>query len=217
MEPYKYDPIDLDAPGFRLVRILKGDDDEIECELFQTYFNVPETQIPYEALSYTWGSEVKEHEIILDGQEFAVTKNLYFALKWLRLEGSERVMWIDAICIDQDNHKERGHQVQQMTDIYSGAERVVIWLGNSTWQTDILMQATQLLQEKSNQESCKGWELTDRRWSDIWSAVLSSLDKANALVRNGLNVLLNRSWWKRIWILQEVANAKTATVVCGSY
>lgn len=60
--------------------------------------------VPYEALSYTWGSNVSSDKIWLGFQQVEVTENLYFALKNLRQTAQDRILWIDALCIDQTHH-----------------------------------------------------------------------------------------------------------------
>src|SRR2546421_7941835 len=130
---YKYNPIDLEGRALRLRRLFKGNfEDGIQCELFDAWLHQAKGGIPYEALSYTWGSTKKIVKIWINECTMSVTENLYVALQHIRLEKSDRILWVDAICIDQDNTQERGHQVQQMRDIYREAEQVVIWLGRGT-------------------------------------------------------------------------------------
>lgn len=139
---YKYERIDLATDAIRLVRLLKGDNDEtIRCKLFQTYLSSSSTVgsgeddehaaarrepmgVPYEALSYTWGRKISDDKILLDGYEFEVTENLYHALKNLRQADQDRILWIDAICIDQ------GHNA------VSGISRVLVTLGTMLYTGD---------------------------------------------------------------------------------
>jgi hypothetical protein len=83
----------------------------------------------YEALSYVWGEAAERNEILLDGQPTSITRNLWTALKYIRKSGTSRTLWIDAICINQNDMHERNEQVRQMGQIYSQASRVLIWLG----------------------------------------------------------------------------------------
>lgn len=83
----------------------------------------------YEALSYTWGSAHKQYDIEISGNTLPITENLHLALQHLRHPEEDRILWIDAICIDQDNVGERGHQVRQMASIYERVVRAIIWLG----------------------------------------------------------------------------------------
>lgn len=101
---YRYKRLDLATDSIRLVRILKGEAlQPIECELFETYLDQVE-DIPYEALSYVWGDKESINKIRIDGFSFTVTENLFEALSNLRLSQEDRLLWIDAICIDQSHH-----------------------------------------------------------------------------------------------------------------
>ncbi|KIN07000.1 hypothetical protein OIDMADRAFT_139713 [Oidiodendron maius Zn] len=221
MAPFRYEPIDLGGPAFRLVRLLKGSNFEnIQCELFQAWLPPVGGGIPYEALSYTWGGTEKPDAIEINGSIMDVTLNLYLAMQHLRFEDRDRILWIDAICIDQDNIEERGHQVQQMANIYKQAEQVLIWLGSATDEIDLVMNSMKRLQEESFTYPCHDWKHADARWMEIWSITQRDLGYIYQHVkdrqREGLELLLRRSWFRRIWILQEVANARAAIIVCGT-
>src|SRR5947209_1153949 len=122
MATFKYEPMDLGGPTFRLLLLRKGRELEVECELFQAWLD-GDNLVPYEALSYTCGGTEMSASVQIDGRTLAITENLYLALQYLRSEETDRILWVDAICIDQANHQERGHQVQQMGNIYSLADR----------------------------------------------------------------------------------------------
>lgn len=105
---YKYNRLDLATDAIRLLRLLRGEQNQqIKCEVFETYLHQVEG-VPYEALSYVWGTKQSTDKIWLDGYQFGMTENLYEALVYLRRPDEDRVLWIDAICIDQ-NHKAVGH------------------------------------------------------------------------------------------------------------
>lgn len=99
---YKYKRLDLSTDAIRLIRILKGREDPIECQVFETCLDQVEG-VPYEALSYVWGNKKSTDKILVDGYPFTVTENLFEALSNLRQFGRDRLLWIDAICIDQSH------------------------------------------------------------------------------------------------------------------
>jgi len=114
-------------PGIRRKNII--------CDMVQVSLHNNPT---YEALSYTWdlddppddGQDDKSsYSIPISEESFHVTPNLYLALKRLRNPSQPRLLWIDAICINQRNILERNHQVHIMSKIYSQARRVIVWLG----------------------------------------------------------------------------------------
>ncbi|OGM44109.1 hypothetical protein ABOM_007282 [Aspergillus bombycis] len=219
MDLFKYGPLDLDGPAFRLVRLCHGEGPDIECELFQAWLYPEQSLISYEALSYTWGSIETVESIRMNGQRHGITLNLYIALQHLRFRARDRILWVDSICIDQVNDKERGHQVRHMGDIYKRAERVIFWLGQPTYETNLVLDSLRQLQKESTKHACKTWELSDPRWVDLWSVVQPRLEEEYREIfweqRQGLEELLSRPWFRRVWILQEVANARAGLVCCG--
>jgi hypothetical protein len=217
MEIFEYSSFDLDRPGLCLLRLLKGTDPLIECEFFQAWLDGDECdRIPYEALSYTWGSADTSASVRIGDKFHHVTENLYLALQHLRYPDEDRILWVDAICIDQSNLQERGHQVNQMRETYSRADRVLIWLGPATNDTDILLYSLKQLERQSTRE----WSLYDTRWTDTWSSLQLDMRSKHWNLANrqrvGMELLLKRSWFRRVWILQEVANASRATVCSGA-
>ncbi|KAK4251198.1 hypothetical protein C7999DRAFT_37810 [Corynascus novoguineensis] len=98
----------------------------IQCQLFDyTLLDSGKGTHLYEALSYVWGSEEKPHSISTDKGDLLVTINLYMALKRLRDHSLDRIIWVDAICINQSDTEERNSQVQSMAKIFAKASRVV--------------------------------------------------------------------------------------------
>jgi hypothetical protein len=219
MAAFKYEPLDLDGPSFRLLRLRKGSGLDIECELFQASF-ASDDLVPYEALSYTWGGRDFSASVQINQCTLAVTENLYLALQYLRSWEADRILWVDAICMDQGNSQERGHQVGYMGTIFSRADRVIFWLGSPTDDTDILMDSLKQLEEKSTQFPCSRWSLKDKRWTELWSSLQLNLTNQHwdlaTRQSTGLKTLLARPWFKRVWILQEVANARRALVSSGT-
>lgn len=101
-------------------------------------------QSKFEALSYTWGSGTKCASIVVQGDtvaKLAVTRSLSEALQHLRDSTQSRMMWIDAICLNQEDKVEKGLQLPRMRDIYRLAYRVVVWLGSGLNQKDKVKKA----------------------------------------------------------------------------
>ncbi|KAF2730272.1 HET-domain-containing protein [Polyplosphaeria fusca] len=220
MQTFRYEPIDFERSTFRLLRLFKGEGhDDIQGELFQAWLNGDDL-VPYHALSYTWGGTDLSLTVTVNGRMLGVTQNLYLALTYLRSQEMDRILWIDAICIDQRNEKEQGHQVQQMGGIYSRADEVIFWLGPATYETNVLMDSLKKLEQKSLENASRKWGLADGYWNDLWLSVQPDLMRRHSdlgtLQHKGLDLLLHRPWFERVWILQEVANAKRAVVCSGS-
>ena len=210
---FPYQPLGK-GDWIRLVFLLPScDGGVIECDI-KTF---PEESCPpYEALSYVWGNANDRSPIQCCGQAFDVTKNLESALLQLRLAGNTRLLWIDAICINQLDKKEQGQQVSIMDKIYSKAIRTVVWLGEAGDQVDVAFDfLSQLDAEK--------WDmLAAFRRGEIPISSFSLLRKSDPLQYSdgrviALRALLKRQWFTRIWVAQEVGVAKKATMVCGEH
>ncbi|KAI0549913.1 heterokaryon incompatibility protein-domain-containing protein [Xylaria curta] len=219
MDIFEYQQIDLESSAFRLVRLLKADryKDVVECELI--YTTLDENVVPYEAVSYTWGTSLKACRIKVQGLDFMVTSNLWDLLRDLRQADTDRYLWIDAISINQDDDLERGHQVRRMQSIYSGAERVLCYLGETTESISILMSSLAVFQRHA---SGYRWESGDSRWRPIWERAQIELQirygnetRYGPIQEQGLQELLTRPWFRRVWVLQEVASARKASLYCG--
>ncbi|PYI10710.1 HET-domain-containing protein [Aspergillus sclerotiicarbonarius CBS 121057] len=221
MEVYEYYALDLGGPSARLLLLQSGEaSDELECTLVQAWFDGSQA-LSYEALSYAWGNPFKSHHIRVNGKHIPITENLFSALQHLRLSTETRILWVDAVCINQNDTRERGHQVQQMKNIYSQAERVIFWLGPGTYETTVILDSLYELEKASHQHvASRNWKLTDERWRYLWSFIQEGLrSRYPDLVKHqkaGMKMLLDQSWFKRIWIVQEVANARSALVSSGS-
>ncbi|KAK4973388.1 hypothetical protein LTR42_005373 [Elasticomyces elasticus] len=117
----------LTGQHIRLLTIRPGaTDDRLEFDLTLVDWRHPPT---YEALSYAWGSSAERHKIRLDDRVVFVTSNLKNALFAFRYPDRPRVLWVDALCINQNSIAEKNHQIRLMDQIYSRAERVKVWLG----------------------------------------------------------------------------------------
>ncbi|KAK8101332.1 HET-domain-containing protein [Apiospora kogelbergensis] len=128
-----YQPLDPAKDEIRLVRILPCASHTEPLELQLDVCSLRSDEGAFEALSYTWTTpfETGLRDVMLCGRAHSVTANLYAALRRLRRKSSSRVMWIDAICINQDDLAERASQVALMKQVYSKARQVLIWLGDS--------------------------------------------------------------------------------------
>jgi hypothetical protein len=102
--------------------------DTVSCDLFHACLD---EKPDFEALSYTWGDPNDTIEISLHGSTHTITRNLDSAFRHLRYPDRSRVLWVDALCINQEGSIERAQQVSQMRHVcdVGGARRVVVWLG----------------------------------------------------------------------------------------
>jgi hypothetical protein len=129
MPHYRYDALNAELGEIRLLKLLPG---EFSSEIYLQLITQPLTetvQLRYDALSYTWGSTQTSALVFVGENTLDITQSLAEALPYLRYPDKSRVLWIDAMCINQRDIVERSQQVKRMAMIYSKAERVVVWLG----------------------------------------------------------------------------------------
>lgn len=132
-----YSNLPLRDRQFRLLRVCPGSFGEaVYSELFVS--ELDGGIVKYEPLSYVWGTAENLQRIYINGHTFYVTINLESALRHLRHPKKERILWADAVCINQLDDLERGRQVMLMSDIYSNCHSVAIWLGQELETSDSL-------------------------------------------------------------------------------
>ncbi|KAM0529603.1 hypothetical protein ACHAPS_001013 [Verticillium nonalfalfae] len=198
MSSFPYKRLDLSTYAIRLLNLRKGGHfDPIRCNLVQAILD-NEYLIPYKALSYTWGDASDRVEIKVDDRTFGITRNLYDALDHLRSETTDTLLWVDAVCIDQDHHQERNHQVGQMKLIYENADDVIIWLGLGSHEIDTLFEMIQCLDKESIEIS--RWAAIET-WNARWSSLLHRSGSISAeqfrILREALQEVLARKWFER--------------------
>ncbi|KAJ9132152.1 hypothetical protein NKR23_g11400 [Pleurostoma richardsiae] len=146
----------------------------------------------YEAVSYTWADEFgdlwRSKRMFLGKfwDILFVTSNCEAALKRLRHEKSDRLLWIDAVCINQEDRDERSHQVGLMRDIYSGADKVLAFVGQSSEDSD---HAVMLI--------------------NYGAEFLTDVEKV------ALRNFFNRPYFQRLWVVQETVLSKSLEIYCG--
>ena len=143
----------------------------------------------FEALSYAWGDPTLVESILLDDQEFKVTLSAWSALKALRYDDRHRVLWIDAICINQDNLEERTAQLKLMGMIYQKASSVRVWLGSADDGDNDAVSILKSMASTQGVQDTLGYSKPD--------------GKRNRM--DQVQRFFARSWWERLWVVQEVA------------
>ncbi|THV46385.1 hypothetical protein BGAL_0390g00020 [Botrytis galanthina] len=200
---FEYEPLDLDKPAAIRIFILSGGsgDSPINSSILHVDLKDPSGAIRYEALSYEWKVASSDDPIILvDGCEFRIRKNLYDALIQLRFVDKDRYIWIDALCINQSDHLERNRQVHIMKTIYKRAQRVILWLGLAKDDSDLAIEILKTM------ESARVGE----------RQIAESRHQNRKNWRAALLALCQRSYWHRVWMMQEICLGREYLVCCGS-
>lgn len=137
---------------------------------------------------------------------FEATTNLEAALRHLRLVDEPRLLWVDAICINQQDDNEKGHQVRQMGRIYQKCFQVCLWLGEAADDSDYAMDLLIYYQQSRK-------HLVDERIVEVFSN-----DSSRQFTRflRAIECLICRPWFTRLWVVQEIALAPASTILCGT-
>lgn len=218
--PSPYEPVDSAKGQIRLLVLYPPDSNPkqartIRCDLEYAYLS---SKPQYEALSYTWGTPGEiPSEIRLGSQQFEVRENVAAALRRLRHPKKARVLWIDAICINQDDLAERAAQVLLMRQIYSQATQVCVWLGEPGDAGDVGMQ---MLQKKTLKENLSKWKINrPKLWvKKVMKSPATSGEKGDLeeeFTLGEVRELLSRPWWRRTWVIQEAVVASKLVLMCG--
>lgn len=220
---YCYDT--LPVGWIRLIRLLPDTPNTpLRCSLrtvnlfdFDDINGVARTsELPiYDALSYVWGDVTHISTAYCDDHVLQVTCNLESALKRFRHTHKTTILWADGICINQSSSTEKAQQVQLMGLIYWKAQRVHVWLGEDEeveerWRA---RSAFKTMEEMSvlYTRSCREEDLAVRRYRAEDLKLGEDTYRWEAIGR-----LLSRSWFKRVWVVQELGLAKNATFYCGN-
>ncbi|RFU77969.1 het-domain-containing [Trichoderma arundinaceum] len=184
------------------------------------------------ALSYTWATEdglaSLSRELLCEGASIKITENCEAALKRLRRRKEDQVLWVDAICIDQSNLEERGRQIGLMRQIYSQASWVALWVGDSSSAVDeqsglplsdlgmdyIHDFAVEIAERTNSGQDPSEGPLYQEFIKDRRAFQYSNSEVFTPRVR-GLWDVFHRNWWKRLWVIQEVALSEEPTLICG--
>ncbi|KAK0109539.1 hypothetical protein ONS95_002226 [Cadophora gregata] len=162
----------------------------------------------YEALSYCWGSSDKPRSIELDNGSLNITESLHSALVRLRRLTKSRLIWADALCINQDDNLEKNHQILLMRQIYSSAFRTLAYLGDEADSSDSAIQ----LHEKIGGISFSG--LPEKFVTMEWLQS-HGLPEYQDPAWLAWSILWRRPWFRRAWVLQEFVLGKDIVLICG--
>ena len=167
----------LQDEQIRLVTLHHGSSPEdIQCS-FETRTLSDRQQ--YHALSYRWGALDDQKSIFVNSRRFYTSQNLHNALSYLRSPDEDLTIWVDFLCINQNDKAEKQRQVDSMHRIYGQAEAITAWLGEHKSNSEILFALQKFIVGESNH---------------LWDIDLG----------RSLESFLSRDYWSRAWIVQEI-------------
>ena len=191
---YSYSP--LDPKVKRAIRVIRISPDlereKLSCDIEHT-----STSSTYSALSYTWGSAQGAQEpILINGQSFTVRQNLYAFLCHARKYYAGKPLWIDALCINQDDIGEKNRQVKMMSKIYSETKEVLVWLGPRVEYVGHAIRRMQDYETMSDTEMA----VSSSKDSDFWK---------------GFKAINKAPYWDRVWVIQEFIQPRNGKIIQG--
>lgn len=214
MESNIYQSYPLETGKIRLLTLNPGPMfNPITCDLVKQSLDA---KPKFEALSYTWEDTWEDPtlntSIRLCGQDWPIGTNLGLALKHLRDEKKPRILWVDALCINQASSLERSYQVAQMATIYETATRVVAWLGEGrSWRFTMVNIIEEIakkptahwngyrrrLEHAIKKYYGRGWSVSAWDWEYCFNEIISC------------------QWWERVWTLQEAVLPQELVFMIG--
>ncbi|KAK2031001.1 HET-domain-containing protein [Colletotrichum zoysiae] len=205
---HNYVPLDMLVNEIRVLVVVPSEDDSAPVQAHLAHCPMV-CEVAYQALSYTWGSPGTMVEMAVNGQKMLVRKNLEQALRTIRQSRAPTAIWVDAICIDQSNTAERNRQVPRMFGIYDRAFQVVCYVGGHDESTDQALDFVPNLDRPAIGMNADRQLVIGQEGNKIGPETYPKLCAA-------LYKFLCRSYFKRIWIVQEVAISTEPLIVVDS-
>ncbi|KAF7560750.1 hypothetical protein G7046_g3414 [Stylonectria norvegica] len=175
------------------------------------------TKPKYEALSYVWGSSTTLLDIVVAGQKVGVTPNLHALLRRVRQPKKTRTLWVDQLCINQWDTKEKAEQVRLMRTIYSNCQSCLIWMGEVREDIQVKHAAEGLdflrymaaIADEDDQDSIP---VPSSMASD--AKFLPGM-KALRTMSYAADLKEGNPWWARIWTVQEAVLPQHLVLLWG--
>jgi len=239
MTSFIYNKLSPTSTSIRLLRILPAQPSSPEAQISAKLYTFPFSPglkgcPPFAAISYTWSSPsqptipIKVNDSILHAHP--TVHELLLTLRDSRKEYplQPHFIWIDSICIDQDDAEERNHHGKMMGEVYSSAERVLVWLGSADRGSDKAMDYLKSLKTEELERigrsvmeqvrfGGRGQEVDEsvggRRRINFDDMEVERTSQGQ--LRENVAALLRRVYWGRILMVQEALLAKKVAVLCG--
>jgi SpoVK/Ycf46/Vps4 family AAA+-type ATPase len=197
---FQYRPLVLSSKEIRLLELQPSLSPSSDIHLTLRIASLDDPP-PFFALSYAWGDPNPARTVRLDGHAFTVTPNLFAFFQRFRHAKEPRLLWVDAVCINQLDHNERSLQVILMGSIFSTAVATLLWLGDEAEDSGKAMYLLHIFRTITAETP---WEMVIYLFTDIFDQHWMALRK-----------IFSRPYWSRVWIMQEVLLSSRALVCCG--
>jgi Heterokaryon incompatibility protein (HET) len=203
---------------FRYIKLHPADN--IQNPLHVTLIHSLPVDVEYEAISYTWGETKLTKPLHTEDGDLKIAENLQSALKQFRLANTPRLLWADALCINQENDIEKSKQVELMGSIYKAAKTVLIWLGPLSLHTLWSMEYLQVLAGESDRFGISRPKGKSRVWvtgPQLAGGQKDGVDILESAMLAHAETLYERLWFTRLWIVQESVLAQKLEIWSGEF
>ncbi|KAF2495470.1 HET-domain-containing protein [Lophium mytilinum] len=207
---YRHTPLPH-SQAIRLLYLHPGDPKRDIRISLQTHNVSDSSRLDYTAISYAWGDGACNISIECDGSIMLVTENIYQMLFHIQQKDSTRLLWVDAICINQCDAQEKSQQILLMRNIYSEAPRVIVWLGAPDKFRKVATAIATLKEMAHCYRTSAIVLFAENKDKDT-----NSYSEMMNYSCQSLFYFLGRPWFKRLWTFQEVCLPENPTLLCGA-
>lgn len=194
LELYTYEPL-KSSIQIRLLKLYSNEEKE-RLEAVIEHHNLEDAiKTGYEAISYCWGEPLFTHQLHIEGRSLNITPHLHGALSVL----TESYIWVDAVCINQEDPEEKARQIPLMRRIYANADVVLVWLGP---ENPLIINAMQVIDEDLYEEVVSIFNHETLEPHQRRANVQDRLKKSGVMM--GLNLILENDWFTRLWVSSVV-------------
>ena len=169
----------------------------------------------YDAVSYTWGDDASSTQVSCNDSQLEIRSSLFNALPQICESRPQphRPLWIDAICLNQEDDEEKAVHVPLMGEIYENAKRTLVWLGGAANDSDLAMKSLPGLLDIVQTMEPNEFPPHVGAWPDI--LLKYGLPAVDEPIWHALQAYFSRQWFYRLWTLQEIVLARDPVVLCG--
>lgn len=211
-----YKPLDHAMRQIRVLHVQPGTGgDEVCVTLKTTLADIDSDMTEYEAVSYCWGDATMTSRIRLNNFLFDAPASSVEALRGLRYTKTERVLWIDAICINQFDFTERNHQVAFMGKVYENAIQTNIWLGPTGYELEDAVKVFENLCPLLSEGCRTRSQLNSCDLDDLIASFRDQLEDGRQVLK--LRPIYSRPWFTRLWVFQEAMLSSQVVCHIGSH
>jgi hypothetical protein len=216
-EPYLYESL-TNSNNIRLLELESGPIfAPLQCKLvISGSFH----EHSYQALSYAWGETTKTHHVVIEGKRLPISANLDRALRRIRQTEQDLCLWVDAICINQDDAIEKEAQISIMLQIYRSARRVIVYLGEQSDHSELMPQffdtTIRMRRVFDNLDDSDSVDPDDLHRSVCTMKEIGD-PTSNHIMWRAVRAFYGRPWMLRVWVVQEVLAADELVFLCGGW